>query len=269
MFKRYRLATFPPEETGVIFRTSGTTGEVRGEHHFKTTLLYEASILAGWRRLALPELPTLVLTPTPAQAPHSSLAYMMGTLAAQHREPVRFVTLDDDALRTIGDEPVALLGTALAFLHWFERMGDRSLALPPGSFAMETGGYKGSGREIPKSELYALFAARLGLPADAVWNEYGMTELSSQAYTSGLERPHAAPPWLRGVVIDPETGGEVADGEIGALRLFDLANLGSVLALQTRDLARRAGDAFFLIGRDPGALPRGCSRAADEALSRA
>jgi hypothetical protein len=68
------------------------------------------------------------------------------------------------------------------------------------------------------------------------------------------------------VVIDPETGGEAAMGETGVLRIFDLANLGSVLAVETRDLAVRRERGFELLGRDPAALPRGCSRAADERM---
>ena len=161
---------------------------------------------------------------------------------------------------------MALLGTALAFLHLFEQLGDQQLPAAPGSFAMETGGYKGSGRDIPKPDLYAMFGKSLGLAPDDILNEYGMTELSSQCYTRGLNRPHEAPPWLRALVIDPETGGEVPVGQTGVLRLFDLANLGSSLAIETQDLAVREEQGFTLLGRDPGALPRGCSRAADEML---
>ena len=77
-----------------------------------------------------------------------------------------------------------------------------------------------------------------------------------------------APPWLRAIVFDPETGGEVALGATGVLRIFDLANLGSVLAIETQDLAIRRERGFELLGRDPGAVPRGCSRRADELLQR-
>jgi hypothetical protein len=145
----------------------------------------------------------------------------------------------------------------------------RRLALPAGSFALETGGYKGSGRELAKVDLYEMFESFLGLRPQDVINEYGMTELSSQFYARGLGTPHVGPPWVRAVVIDPETGGEVEDGATGVLRLLDLANVGSVLAIETQDLAIRRGSEFELLGRDPGALPRGCSRMADEAMQRA
>ena len=39
-----------------------------------------------------------------------------------------------------------------------------------------------------------------------------------------------------------------------------------LVGIRTRDLAVKRGEAFELLGRDPAALPRGCSRAADEWL---
>ena len=282
VFKHFALRTFPEHETFRTFRTSGTTGEGYGSHHFRSLALYEASILAGWRHFDLPTgRPQIVLTPHPAASPHSSLAHMMGTLAAL--DPAGEQTyglradgsLDLDGIRgrveeaRRADRPLLFLGTALAFLHLFESL-EVPLALPAGSDLMETGGYKGTGRTLAKAELYGMFEEKLGLSADAVVNEYGMTELSTPFYTRGLGRPHAGPPWARALVIDPETGREVAEGETGTVRLFDLANVGSVLAIQTQDLAvRRAGGTFELLGRDPAALPRGCSRAADEMLSHA
>jgi acyl-coenzyme A synthetase/AMP-(fatty) acid ligase len=271
VFKRFRLSVAPPEAVTKTFLTSGTTGESRGQHHFLNTRLYDAAIVRGWERLALPKLRTLILTPPPGEAPHSSLSHMFGVLA--ENTPSKFCVTMEGRLDVAAfadelaqNEPVAMLGTALAFLNLFEQLGSRTLSAAAGSFAMETGGYKGSGRDIPKTELYAMFGKYLAMEADQILNEYGMTELSSQCYTRGLNRPHDAPPWLRALVIDPETGKEVAIGEKGILQLFDLANLGSSLAIETQDLAIREEHGFTLLGRDPAALPRGCSRAADEAL---
>jgi len=264
-FKHAALRTFSEVETIKTFRTSGTTGEGYGQHHFRDLSLYEQSILRGWDFFQLPQLPQIILTPTPAEAPYSSLSHMMGTLAARTPSQRFHADLQVSGLLRELKEPVLLMGTALAFLHLFER-GEK-YALPSGSFALETGGYKGTGRTLTKAELYTMFTDCLGLPADSIINEYGMTELSSPCYTHGLDRPHLAPPWLRFLVINPETGAECAEGETGLLRLYDLANVGSVLALETQDLAIRTGDGFLLLGRDPSALPRGCSRAADEMLS--
>ena len=50
-----------------------------------------------------------------------------------------------------------------------------------------------------------------------------------------------------------------AEGETGLLRIFDLANVCSVLAVQTEDLAIRSEDGFELVGRAQLAEPRGCS----------
>jgi hypothetical protein len=63
-------------------------------------------------------------------------------------------------------------------------------------------------------------------------------------------------------IISPETGCEVADGETGLIRIFDLANVFSVAAIQTEDLGIRRGGGFELNGRAQLAEPRGCSRMA-------
>ncbi len=278
MFKRFRLACFPTELSGKIFRTSGTTGETRGEHHFLNAKLYDASVLAGWHRLGLPAAHPVVLVPRAKHVPDSSLARMMRKVARDMSpmdEPMWLCEADGrldvgtlDSL-THADwcrKPVALLGTALAFLNFFEWLESPRLHLAPGSFAMETGGFKGSGRDVAKTELYAMFRERLGLDPRNVWNEYGMCELSSQFYTHGIGAPHTGGPWVRAMVISPETGKEVPVGELGVLRIFDLANLGSVLAVETADLAIRQSNGFELLGRNPTAAPRGCSRAADERM---
>ena len=278
-FKSARLAVAPPELVTRTFRTSGTTGETRGEHHFLDTQLYDAAILAGWDALVGRKAgAAILLTPVDTDAPHSSLSHMLRVLARERTSGPVFPVVDargklePERFRAAMaacfsmKHPVALFGTALAFLHLGEQFSDGCFDRRRGTFALETGGYKGSGREVPKAELYGRIGAMFTLQPEDIINEYGMTELSSQFYTRGLGQPHEGPPWLRAVVIDPETGGEAAVGETGVLRIFDLANLGSVLAVETQDLAVRRECGFELLGRDPAALPRGCSRAADERM---
>jgi hypothetical protein len=155
---------------------------------------------------------------------------------------------------------VGLCGTAFSFVHLLDAWTDfPPLRLPPGSWLLETGGFKGRSREVPKAELYSGLSRHLGVPDAAIWNEYGMSELSSQAYAHGTAGRHVTPPWARVLVCDPATNREVPVGRRGLVRWFDLANVDSVFALQTLDLAERTPSGFGLIGRLPRTEPRGCS----------
>ena len=266
-FKHADLRSFPAEDTRKTFRTSGTTGEGFGQHHFRTLGIYEAAVREGWRSARLPRGPFLVVAPHPDEAAHSSLSHMFGVLAPRENFIATDGVVDLGRLKNLA-APVCLLGTALGFLNLFERMERErmSLRLPAGSGAMETGGYKGSGRSISRSDLYAMFGDKLGIRPDDIYNEYGMTELTSQFYARGPKGLHHGPFWARAVVADPVTLQEVDDGEKGIVLIYDAANVGSVVGIRTQDLAIKRGDAFELLGRDPSALPRGCSRAADEWL---
>ena len=266
-FKHADLRSFPPEETIKTFRTSGTTGEGFGQHHFRTLGVYEAAVREGWRHAGLPAGPFLVIAPHPDEAPHSSLSHMLATLAPREAFIAPGGEIDLDRLRTVTTS-VCLLGTALGFLNLCEQLGTEQLVLPPGSTAMETGGYKGSGRDISRAELYGSISRTLGIAPEDIINEYGMTELSSQFYARGPHGRHHGPPWARAIVADPVTLQEVGEGETGILLVYDAANVGSVTGIRTQDLAIRRDGAFELLGRDPAALPRGCSRAADEWLAR-
>ncbi len=278
------LAAFPVDRACKTFLTSGTTGDAKGQHHFPTLDLYGASILRAWQTLHLPRPDRVVmLVPHSDDAPQSSLSHMLSVLEKNFRQQgcnhITWGIGSDEKLNLPevlhaldSTQPTAILGTALAFLHLFDHM-ERPLTMPAGSWAMETGGYKGSGRQLDKADLYRQFSHHLGLPPDAITNEYSMTELSSQFYTTGVANPHTGPDWTRVRVINPLTGADQPAGEPGYLVIHDLANLYSVSAIRTQDIAVRhhtgaedANTPFTLTGRDPAALPRGCSRAADHHL---
>ena len=141
---------------------------------------------------------------------------------------------------------------------------------------METGGFKGRIREISRPKLYAECEKRLGILKHFCVSEYGMTELSSQFYDTTL-RDHflkirrkpfkEGPSWIRTLVIDPRSGREAKKGCAGLLRHFDLANRGSVLAVQTEDMGRVVGSGFELLGRASGPELRGCSLSYEEFLN--
>ena len=322
-FKELELTSLAPEERTTVFFSSGTTEQRRSRHfHSAESLaIYEASLRPWFERHLLADvndlveeqllgpldkLPLLALTPPPAAAPNSSLVHMFDTVRREFgARDSQFVgkpdgsgawTLDlDTALFGIrksmcANRPLMLLGTAFNFVHLLDHFVANNMRykLARGSRVLETGGYKGQSREVPKAELHALITKHLDIAPENIVTEYGMSELSSQAYdgTAGAGRagcPQPAvnalaptrrgedtapyqqqrifrfPSWCRAQVISPETGREVNEGETGLLRIFDLANVRSVLAVQTEDLAVKRGDGFELLGRASQAEPRGCS----------
>jgi hypothetical protein len=165
------------------------------------------------------------------------------------------------------NQPIGLLGTAFSFVHLLSDLqaAAKAFALPKGSRVMETGGYKGRSREVPKPQLRAMITRLLGIRDEDILAEYGMSELSSQAYdrvagdASGRAGIFAFPPWVRAQIVSAETGEEVAAGKTGLLRVFDLANIWSVMAVQTEDLAVGRARGFELLGRAAHSSARGCS----------
>ena len=283
-----------------VFRTSGTTAGGRpGEHYMSAAglALYEASLVPAFRSFVLPELSApdarcshalLALGPGAEAAPHSSLWHMVDTAGrALFAQPAQWLLpaagLDVDGLERAlrGGRPVCLVATDLALDAYLARAEERGvrIRLADDSRVVHTGGAKGRRRSVPTAELYERIERVLGVPAARCVNEYGMTELASQCYDDVLLRPakgapprlKLGPPWLRSLVVDVHTLEPVAPGKSGLLRFYDLANRGSVMAIQTEDRAIAATDEelgfapphglrpFRLLGRAEGSEPRGCS----------
>jgi hypothetical protein len=291
-FKAAALVCGDPEDAAAVFRTSGTTAgpERRGTHYLPDLSLYDAALRAGFSAHLLPDgaRPAMVsLIPRPEEMRDSSLSHMAGSVVADFgtAESGWYVSpqggIDHaglaDALRRAETDgaPVCVLGTAFALVHTLDalREAETSFRLPPGSRLMDTGGFKGRSREVTRDELYGAVDERLGIPHAWCVNEYGMTEMSSQFYDGAAgsaprpaDRMHAGPPWVRTQATDPETLRPLPHGEVGVLRHFDLANLHSVMAIQTADLGITSPAGFRVLGRARGAEARGCSLAMDDLL---
>lgn len=293
-FKLTRVATFPESDTRKTFRTSGTTVGTRGEHAMRDVDTYDAAAIAFGRRWLARDLdkpiPVVVLGPTPAASPDSSLVHMCEAFvrALGAEAPVSATYLVDDdgvldlaafdervAIALARAEPMLILGTSFAFVHFVDAVGKATFDLPRGSRVMQTGGYKGRSREVPPAVLRADLARVFDLDARSIVGEYGMTELSSQFYERTLfdeASPlgvYAEPPWARVVPVDPDTLAPVANGTVGIARIVDLMNVDSAVVVLTQDQVRRSEHGGFeLLGRAPGAPPRGCSIAIDELMGR-
>ncbi|HEY3368460.1 MAG TPA: hypothetical protein VGK74_25680 [Symbiobacteriaceae bacterium] len=265
-------------EPGWYFETSGTTmgPEVRGRHFFERLDLYAACARPVFQRFVLPgvaSMPMLMLAASPSANPHSSLSWYLGQQAETFASSVGWY-VDESGLRLgeleaalrAANGPVALLGTAFAFVHLAD--SGLRLTLPPGSRVMETGGFKGKSREVERAELYRLIRAALG-PEVVCVNQYGMTEMSSNCYDQTLvtgSPRKAGPAWVSVRMLDPESLAEVPPGTPGIVAVTDLANLYSCAFLLTQDVGVQHPDGFEILGRAPGAEARGCSIAMDQFL---
>lgn len=295
-FKEVPLVAGQVGDAEATFRTSGTTSgrDRRGTHHILDLSLYERSLLSSFRAMVLPDgaRPAMFgLIPSADEWQDSSLSHMI-TAVSRHLGSAHSACfasadrgLDTDGLaaalgRAGSDgEAVCLLGTTASFVHILEELAERGarFRLPAGSRLMDTGGSKGRGREITGREMLDRYEEQLGLPESHVVNEYGMTEMCSQFYDTILRdhvvsrsagvRRKLEPPWVRTRVVDPDTLEPVEAGRTGLLQHFDLANAGSVMAVQTEDLGTAVDDGFRVLGRAVGAPPRGCSIAMDELMA--
>jgi hypothetical protein len=276
-FKELELSSIPVEEHAAVFHSSGTTEQKPSRHfHCAASLeVYKASLWKWFESNVLntSKFDLLVLTPPSKQVPHSSLVHMFETVRRELNAPesVFVGKLDGDgawaldfdrltAALSVGELPKLILGTAFSFVHLLDYLAEKDLRfdLPHGSRVMETGGYKNRSRSLPKAKLHSLISEILGIPRDNIICEYGMSELSSQAYDVP-GRLLRFPPWARVQIISPETGREVPENETGLIRILDLANVFSVAAIQTEDLGIRRASGFELAGRAPLAEARGCS----------
>ena len=269
------LRCFPESEITGHFLTSGTTREVKGKHEFRSLELYEASVLGtvgaifGRHPLFQNHQP-FFFSQRAAHAPHSSLVRMFEILSGRAVLPGGFWLIDAEGKFQLEnfhpEKPAALLGTSLALLKACDEIP--ALTLPEGSWIFETGGSKGLKKSFTPAEVRARLSAHFGVPESCILNEYGMTELFSQFYKWGDQETHTGPPWTAIRVIDVHSGRPALSGQPGYLEIIDLANLDTVSAIRTQDLAIAVGEReFILIGRDPAAVVRGCSRGVEDVLN--
>jgi hypothetical protein len=274
-FRLTRVATFPAELDVAVFRTSGTTSGARGQHSMRTLATYHDAAMYGAAQLFGDRRRILAIA---TDAADSSLARMLAWFVAERGDAQsRFIAPEDlggaiEALERV-DRPVLLLATAFAYVHLIDALQGRSLPLPRGSRAMQTGGFKGRTREVPADVLRQMIAATFDVPRSEVVGEYGMTELTSQLWatpeTGSTDETwiYRAPHWLRVVACDPATLAPLPDGARGIARFEDLGNVESAWAVQTADEVIVRGDRVEILGRLAGATPRGCSLAVEELLS--
>jgi len=286
VFKLRRVACHPPDLDEVVFLTSGTTLGTRGQHAVRDADTYRRGARAWASRMLYSDTDILhwvILAPPYEEARSSSLGFMLDDLSAVAGSSVTWAVrggrMEVDAIeravaRSMADgSPIIVAGASFAFVHLLDALRGRQLPIGPVGRVMQTGGFKGKSRVVDGKTLRGDVARALGIDAERIVSEYGMTELGSQAYEGRLRVGQGgaadvfhAPPWMRVHAVHEETLEPVDEGDVGIARIEDLTNVDSAVAVQTADRIRVCEGGFRLLGRNEGASPRGCSIGIDEIL---
>ena len=249
-----------PEAT---FSSSGTTGAETSKHYVAKLSVYERSFLHGFKLFYgnPSDYCFLALLPSYLEREGASLVYMVQRLIeeSRHKSSGFFLHNQDELVNILLEQekigqPTVVIGVTFALL---ELASQFSLNLT-NTIVMETGGMKGRGKELVRSEMHEILKKSLGLKS--VHSEYGMTELLSQAYSKG-DGIFETPPWMKVLTRDPYDPFSVMSfGQSGAINIIDLANIYSCSFIQTDDLGIvYPNGTFEILGRMDGSQIRGCN----------
>lgn len=262
-FKKFEVVSSPVNIDTVRFTSSSTTSQVPSTHYVNKISLYEESFLRAFELFyGKPrEYCILALLPNYLQRGGSSLVYMCKDLIERSGHPFSGFFLDDinDLHAKINElnntnQKVLLIGVSYALMD----LCDRGVELGTNFTVMETGGMKGTRKELLKPELHAYLES--GFKIDNIQSEYGMTELLSQAYSkkNGL---FEAPPWMHFLTREVDDPLKIrTDHKTGGINVIDLANIYSCSFIATKDLGRINENNFLeLMGRYDNSDVRGCN----------
>lgn len=265
-FKTHLLQTgnFTPD---VFFESSGTTGTINSRHGIKSLPDYLNNTLNNFKEVYgnHQQYCFLALLPSYLERGNSSLVAMTEQFIRESGHPDSGFFLYDiellvDKLMKLNaaGQPTILIGVTYALLDLAEQY---SLQLQH-TIVMETGGMKGRKKEITRNELHGFLKQRLGVKS--IHAEYGMTELQSQAYSTGdgIFRPSST---MRVLLRSPDDPFETWQwnqfpGRTGVINVVDLVNADTQAFIATDDLGRFTGDGGFeVLGRLDNCDIRGCS----------
>jgi phenylacetate-coenzyme A ligase PaaK-like adenylate-forming protein len=262
LFKYHSIIDRRKEEQ-LLFFSSGTTGMERSKHYVADAGMYETSFTKTFQQFygSPSDYCILALLPSYLERDGSSLVYMAEKLIkkSQHEESGFYLFEYDELMKKLkslkaGEQKTLVIGVSFAFL---ELANDYEEDLS-GIIFMETGGMKGRIKEITRQELHEILKSSFNL--SFIHSEYGMTELLSQAYSSG-EGKFYTPPWMKIFIRDSHDPLSILPpGKTGAINIIDLANRYSCSFLATSDIGKLNEDGSFeILGRMDASDIRGCN----------
>ena len=252
--------TLAPE---TIFKSSGTTKTGRSQHFVADLNLYQQSFTRGFELTygKVSNTCIIALLPNYQEQGDSSLVFMIDSLVKQsnHSKSGFYLNEKNILLETLlelknSKTKTLLIGVTYALLDFIEKQNIDFDNL----IVMETGGMKGRRKEIVRKELHDILC--LGFGVSQIHSEYGMTELLSQAYSSG-KGLFKTPPWMKIFIRQISDPLSLCEGnKTGGVNVIDLANINSCCFISTQDLGRaKSNNQFEIIGRFDNSDTRGCN----------
>lgn len=241
-----------------VFTSSATTGMTPSRHPMQSLALYEQAFRASFRTFyGEPAAWSLyALLPNYLRRKGSSLVYMADRLLSDCGSGGFYLDDYEGLLRDMAADPKPKILLGVSYALW--ELAEKYAPKLHGTIIMETGGMKGHREELPKEEFHAILKQAFGV--EAIHSEYGMAELTSQAYSQGANR-FRCPAWMRVTTREVNDPFDLlAAGTRGGLNIIDLANVWSCAFIQTQDVGRVFADGSFEIeGRIDHAEIRGCN----------
>ncbi len=262
-FFKSRTVVSSTDPVKAVFTSSGTTGSLTSKHQVTDLALYQKSYITAFQQTYGPvtDYVVLALLPSYLERDGSSLVYMVNDLIQQsaHAESGFYLNNINALCKTLKEldaqgKKVLLIGVSFALLDLVEQ---HQFALKH-TIVMETGGMKGRRKELIRPELHARL--KKGFGVSEIHSEYGMTELLSQAYSTG-SGVFKTPKWMKVLARDTEDPLTILNkSTTGGLNIIDLANINSCAFIATQDLAKVFDDGSFeVLGRFDNSDIRGCN----------
>jgi len=260
-FKTHKVISTPTSNE-FFFESSGTSGMSTSKHYVGNINLYHQSIDLSFSSLFgdIAEYTVFALLPHYLERSHSSLVYMVKRWTEQSQTLEKHFYLNElqvlkQSLEKAIQEKkkIVLIGISFAIIDLMSVFESDYKEL----ILIETGGMKGTRREMPKNELMQMIHEKF--PNATICSEYGMCELLSQSYAINNLK-FKAPTWKRVLVSELNNPLSSSFEGNGVAKIIDLANIHSCSFIESQDLITLypQGD-FEILGRKDNSDIRGCS----------
>jgi hypothetical protein len=250
-----------------VFKSSGTTGQIRSQHFIYSLEVYINSFVSGINHFYsnFQDYTILALLPSYLEQGDSSLVYMVDYLISETKEKQSsfYLNNQEELSNKIDEleqknEKFILFGVSYALLDFKDKFPKNLKS----GIVMETGGMKGRRKEVTKKELHIELINGFG--TEEIHSEYGMTELLSQAYSlkNGI---YNCPPWMKVLIKNSTDPFQISSKESkGLINIIDLANLYSCSFIATDDIGKiERENEFSVLGRFDTSEIRGCNLMVD------